>query len=808
MVVRRQDEGEQMERQAPLSEAEDSDDDGNIRRALERGRKNKSGLTKLLPPMFGGAHLKVEGALRRREALPEWFANARMKARQMEWHRLLDWEEYMSVLKGGLNSALSEEIDRSCFNMLLYVCADEFEGELFEQDMLAMTCSRILYTQPLILLRFFNRMSTSGMKGSTRANFARTAKKATQGVLEGLIQVPADLKRNATSVALQLRRTIRELDTAKNRATIERRNPIKQKSLGNPRFVDLNRHEKVFSLARKKLKQLIALQEDTPMWRHLFICWFSFVLFDVPVRPSFFFECKLSSVTTWETEEGKLVWAILPDYEKSLGLQKTPRDYFFIPDELSEIFSFYMNTGRKLLLSGRKALSAPEPSSLLLNESGEPLPKARLSLWFRKCMWEVTRHLSKTDGQTELLTNLREYRFLFSVSVVHSDLPEKHKDFVAQQLRHSKTTVELYYNTSLLPNERPQKSRISFENLREMIQSGRIPEAMKEIFESGPPRPYVVPQPALARFSAPTSLAPNAGPAPSVAPSVAPAAAAAAAVVPVAVNQPTSVIGASSSWSVVEVAAIPSKRRRPVRVTKQVQTFSREVIAVATELKSLASSGNLAKLTERLRQLDAQQAFGGVLGLGYNQFDRLLDLITRGKYISDSMLEPFINDHPLPGGCEVMNIVLLHQWWEYDSEARVEGVLRVMIDRPPIRKMFFLGGGAGHFFPVWLNADTKKIYYYDSMGWRHDEFMVESRPALARLLEPLGWDRVQDWGIVRLKGPRQEECECLLITWEVIKSVASGKGFPESWHGWSKKRRLQLFVELMDKVLDGVAARD
>jgi hypothetical protein len=390
--------------------------------------------------MMGGRHMKVEGALRKRAPLPDWFASARKEARTMDWSRLMDWEEYMSVLQAGENSSLSHSIDRSAINMLVYVCfIDNLEG-LSDEELPRMTVSQVLYREPLSLVRFFNAMALSKMNGSTRANFARTAKKVTKAVIRGLIRIPSDLKRNAEIVYEQLKRTIRELDTAKNRVTIERRNPIKQKSLGNPRFIDLERHKKVFELARKKLNQLIALQEDTPMWRYLFCCWFNFVLFEVPVRPSFYAECTVNDVESWMTESGQLQWAIRPQYEKSLGLQKTARDYFFIPEQLTKIFTFYMETGRDLLklagLKGKSQQGAPE--ALLLNEVGQPLHKDRFSLWFRKCMWEITRHLAKSGNNgVELLTNLREYRYLFSVSVLHSDVSEK--DFIAQQLRHSKT---------------------------------------------------------------------------------------------------------------------------------------------------------------------------------------------------------------------------------------------------------------------------------------------------------------------------------------------------------------------------------
>lgn len=303
----------------------------------------------------------------------------------------------------------------------------------------------------------------------------------------------------------------------------------------------------------------------------------------------------------------------------------------------------------------------------------------------------------------------------------------------------------------------------------------------------------------------------NAGPVPSAV-VLAPTPTAAAAT-PVAleldrVQQDSSSSKIDASLSVIELGPVsPSQKqpRKPPRVRKVVYAFSEQVVAVATELKNLASSGNLVRLTQRLQQLRADNAFGGVLGLPCNRYERLIELITPGQYISDGMLEPFIHDHPLPGGCEVMDIVLLEGWFKYDNEAWRDQILRLMIDRPPIRKLFFLGGGNGHFFPVWMDSNTKKIYYYDSMGWSHDEFMALSRPALARLVEPLGWEGVQHWGIVRVKGPRQEECECLLITWTVIKVVAFGEPFPKSWNGWAGKNRFKLFVELMDLVVAGAA---
>lgn len=184
---------------------------------------------------------------------------------------------------------------------------------------------------------------------------------------------------------------------------------------------------------RKNLKALRELQNnvvDSDKWRQMYFMRFLVQLHYFPVRRSFFTACKLKHLGLYAGS----YW-ILPPYEKSNTLKKGPRQRFQFPSAHTDIIRFYLTEGRQILLNGRLDFSG----DFLVNDSGKSVKVDQVTDILRKFYWECL-------GQR---LNMRDYRFLFAMATMHSDMPEKHKIFISQQLRHTVTTRNRYYHQFL-----------------------------------------------------------------------------------------------------------------------------------------------------------------------------------------------------------------------------------------------------------------------------------------------------------------------------------------------------------------------
>lgn len=724
IVVRRADAIEELDES--LSSAEDEDDDQRIRDALDRAAKRPSGALRILPPLMSPARLQVEGTLRERKELPAWYTELKKSCKSVDFTALPDWMDYVTALSEG-STKRSVEIGLGSFRLVLFVCAGE-RRPLPK----GVTCSQLLLSDPLPLLRFFQSMTGSDMVASTKANYVRAAIKAVAAAHSGFIRVPADLKRNAGDLLKSLKREAYRTDVNKNRETIERRNPVAQVQLGNQRFLDLDRMERIFALGRLKLEQVMRFKENRKMWKRLYISLFTFLLFEIPVRPSFFNACNLEDVVSLD-DQGVRRYGIRPGYEKALHNQRTPRDYFFVPPGLTDAFRLYLTEIRPMLLD--KKDNSPS-SPLLVNEDGERLPEDRMSLWFRKYLWEFSRHFSKTDGGPILLMNLREYRHVFSVSVQHSGISEMAKDFIAGQMRHSKSTVQLYYNTAILPSELGME-RVAYGPLNSFLSAGKVTDALKlahhELTQAHRPPAAV---PAL----------------PAVPPTATPAESA---------------------------SALPL--RQPGRNE-----------SIATKLKQLAVSGRGKDLLAALEQLERDEVKFTDLMVSWKQ---LRELVTEGSQNDEAALECLAR-HCNREAVVAIPLALNMDWWRHPQIVEwVESWLE-QAELPVAQVMVICNNNGNHYFPMWLDLVTRTVYYFDSLGHDRISYAQTIATPLLGLCHRTIWTTGQ-WRYKWVRGPRQTESECAVFTWSVLERAMEVTE-EELFNNWEPMSRLKMFTKVMN----------
>lgn len=124
---------------------------------------------------------------------------------------------------------------------------------------------------------------------------------------------------------------------------------------------------------------------------------------------------------------------MLPDEEKSNTLRGSPRDFYQVPSDHTDVFRFYMETGRSLLggLPGAEQPFLVQPGPL----GGKKVSAQNITDVLRKFLYECFGEKS----------NMRDYRFNFAMGLMKADYAQEHKLWMTQQLRHRLVTQARYY---------------------------------------------------------------------------------------------------------------------------------------------------------------------------------------------------------------------------------------------------------------------------------------------------------------------------------------------------------------------------
>lgn len=282
---------------------------------------------------------------------------------------------------------------------------------------------------------FFRQMATDGFNHSTKQNYHR----ALQRLVDIFCKHPGILRDRLTHDQRQvfsgLEVLIRQFVKSGDRGKARSRQAI-HSHLRLRLDLTMALHNSIFRENLTKLYALLRRRKDTRLWKLEFVMRFTFALFVIPNRPSFFHRAKVADFHKRVDKKGHVLFWLLPKTEKSDSLSPQCRNYFLVPHPLVPVLEWYFAFGRQFL--------RPESDcdAFLIDEKGEPLKQNRISAWFRIGIEQFT-------GKS---ITLKEYRRIFTNAVEGLwPLHNSHKSWIHQQQRHTRATVQQYYNLWVLP---------------------------------------------------------------------------------------------------------------------------------------------------------------------------------------------------------------------------------------------------------------------------------------------------------------------------------------------------------------------
>jgi hypothetical protein len=292
--------------------------------------------------------------------------------------------------------------------------------------------TRILFCAQgsLRLINFFDKMTDDNMNPSTRQNYHQALKSLCNAVRgkDYMIQAPPALARAADQFLEQhLRAYLQRCENDRARVIGEKRaEPVFEQQDLRINFVD---HERWWQLNLEELRRLQLEAANTPNWHLTYFLRFVVFLHYIPLRRSFWSRMDNQGVI-FDIPSGR--YLVLPPVEKSNHLKYGPRDYFQIPREHTDVMTWYIEHGRARLRSAASAVDRLDGPSdpFLLNEKGLPIRIDSITDIVRKFLYECYG----------LKLMLRTYRHLFAMALMSSEMEQEHRNFLVQQLRHSKAT--------------------------------------------------------------------------------------------------------------------------------------------------------------------------------------------------------------------------------------------------------------------------------------------------------------------------------------------------------------------------------